>query len=165
MGEFFRSLLDQEMASGRESSAFIEGSAGLSDNFRGRGGAKPCPACLTVLGAKIRPAASDEIGGRRRHYRPSDLVLLRRIRALVYDQGYTLRGARQVLQEPDRMKADIVIASDDDALLGTESSQSLPDNQSWLRQAISDIEGLRDRLRRAEHGIPDGQAEQSSEGA
>jgi DNA-binding transcriptional MerR regulator len=35
--------------------------------------------------------------GNRRYYQHKDVVLIRRIRALLYDQGYTIEGARHQL--------------------------------------------------------------------
>ncbi|GJL97516.1 MAG: hypothetical protein DHS20C06_13330 [Hyphobacterium sp.] len=37
--------------------------------------------------------------GGRRLYRPGDLLLLRGIRALLYEQGYTIKGAQKYLRE------------------------------------------------------------------
>jgi transposase-like protein len=37
-------------------------------------------------------------GGGRRYYRPEDVDLLRQIRALLYDEGYTIRGAQKLLR-------------------------------------------------------------------
>jgi len=37
--------------------------------------------------------------GGRRLYRPGDLQLLRGIRALLYEQGYTIKGAQKYLRE------------------------------------------------------------------
>jgi DNA-binding transcriptional MerR regulator len=37
-------------------------------------------------------------GGGRRYYRPEDVELLRQIRALLYDEGYTIRGAQKLLR-------------------------------------------------------------------
>lgn len=37
--------------------------------------------------------------GGRRYYRPDDIVLLQRIRQLLYDEGYTIKGAQQVLKD------------------------------------------------------------------
>ena len=37
--------------------------------------------------------------GRRRYYRPEDLVMLRRIRGLLYNDGYTIKGAQKLLKE------------------------------------------------------------------
>lgn len=37
-------------------------------------------------------------GGGRRYYRPEDVELLREIRALLYDQGYTIKGAQKLIR-------------------------------------------------------------------
>jgi len=36
-------------------------------------------------------------GGGRRYYRPEDVMLLRRIRQCLYEDGYTIRGVQQLL--------------------------------------------------------------------
>ncbi len=46
--------------------------------------------------SQVRPLKR---GGRRRYYRPEDVALLRRIRALLYSDGYTIRGVQKVLRE------------------------------------------------------------------
>lgn len=38
-------------------------------------------------------------GGGRRYYRPEDIQLLRRIRACLYEEGYTIRGVQRLLSE------------------------------------------------------------------
>jgi DNA-binding transcriptional MerR regulator len=38
-------------------------------------------------------------GGGRRFYRPSDVELLKGIRALLYGEGYTIRGVQRILRE------------------------------------------------------------------
>jgi DNA-binding transcriptional MerR regulator len=38
-------------------------------------------------------------GGGRRYYRPDDVDLLRRIRSLLYSEGYTIKGVQKVLRE------------------------------------------------------------------
>ena len=38
-------------------------------------------------------------GGGRRYYRPDDIVLLRRIRALLYVEGYTIKGVQKLLRD------------------------------------------------------------------
>ena len=38
-------------------------------------------------------------GGGRRYYRPEDVELLRTIRGLLYDEGYTIRGVQKLLRE------------------------------------------------------------------
>lgn len=38
-------------------------------------------------------------GGGRRYYRPEDVDLLRGIRQLLYDDGYTIKGVQKILRE------------------------------------------------------------------
>ncbi|NKB57874.1 MAG: MerR family transcriptional regulator [Alphaproteobacteria bacterium] len=38
-------------------------------------------------------------GGGRRYYRPEDIQLLRRIRDLLYTEGYTIRGVQRLFRE------------------------------------------------------------------
>ena len=38
-------------------------------------------------------------GGGRRYYRPDDVELLRAIKRLLYDQGYTIKGVQKLLRE------------------------------------------------------------------
>ncbi len=45
---------------------------------------------------QIRPMKR---GGGRRYYRPEDLDLLRGIRHLLHDQGYTIKGVQKILRE------------------------------------------------------------------
>jgi DNA-binding transcriptional MerR regulator len=45
---------------------------------------------------QIRPLKR---GGGRRYYRPEDVDLLGRIRALLYQEGYTIRGVQRLLRE------------------------------------------------------------------
>ena len=45
---------------------------------------------------QIRPLKR---GGGRRYYRPEDVDLLRRIRVLLYDDGYTIKGVQRLLRE------------------------------------------------------------------
>ena len=46
--------------------------------------------------SQIRPLKR---GGGRRYYRPSDVDLLRGIRHLLYEEGYTIKGAQKILRE------------------------------------------------------------------
>jgi DNA-binding transcriptional MerR regulator len=45
--------------------------------------------------AQVRPLKR---GGGRRYYRPEDVELLRQIRTLLYDEGYTIKGAQKLLR-------------------------------------------------------------------
>ena len=46
--------------------------------------------------AQVRPLKR---GGGRRYYRPEDVLLLRRIRDLLYTEGYTIKGVQRLLRE------------------------------------------------------------------
>jgi DNA-binding transcriptional MerR regulator len=46
--------------------------------------------------SQIRPLKR---GGGRRYYRPEDVVLLRRIRQCLYEDGYTIKGVQRLLRE------------------------------------------------------------------
>ncbi len=46
--------------------------------------------------AQVKPMKR---GGGRRYYRPEDVELLRRIRSLLYDEGYTIKGVQKVLKD------------------------------------------------------------------
>jgi DNA-binding transcriptional MerR regulator len=46
--------------------------------------------------AQIRPLKR---GGGRRYYRPEDIDLLRAIRGLLYDKGYTIKGVQKLIRE------------------------------------------------------------------
>jgi DNA-binding transcriptional MerR regulator len=54
-------------------------------------------------------------GGGRRYYRPEDVQLLRGIRFLLYNDGYTIRGVQKILREHGpRFVMDYRCISDDD---------------------------------------------------
>src|SRR6202000_2382394 len=38
-------------------------------------------------------------GGGRRYYRPEDVLLLKGIRHLLYDQGFTIKGGQRILKD------------------------------------------------------------------
>lgn len=46
--------------------------------------------------AQVKPLKR---GGGRRYYRPEDVELLRTIRALLYQEGYTIKGVQKLLRE------------------------------------------------------------------
>ena len=66
-------------------------------------------------------------GGGRRYYRPEDMVLLRRIRELLYDDGYTIRGVQKLLRENGaraRGRRDAREGCGEDRSLGTRRRQA-----------------------------------------
>src|ERR1700704_215388 len=59
--------------------------------------------------SQVRPLKR---GGGRRYYRPEDIDLLRRIRTLLYEDGYTIKGVQRLLKEgrgrlPQQQRLDI----------------------------------------------------------
>ena len=44
--------------------------------------------------------------GNRRYYQHEEVLLVRQIRALLYEQGYTISGARQKLEEASLVEAE-----------------------------------------------------------
>jgi len=43
--------------------------------------------------------------GNRRYYRPEDVELLQKIRRLLHDQGYTIKGVQKLLKSPPQLEA------------------------------------------------------------
>ena len=111
--------------------------------------------------AQIRPLKR---GGGRRYYRPEDIDLLRAIRGLLYDKGYTIKGVQKLIREGGLKLADgevvpdIPGASDDDSSAETATaSHDLPlfrptltaEQVKDVKSAIGELSDLRDRLRKA----------------
>ena len=61
--------------------------------------------------------------GNRRYYQERDILLVRRIRALLYDQGYTIGGARR-------------------KLAGGEAKQDQTQARLLIRQTIAELEDV-----------------------
>ena len=68
--------------------------------------------------------------GNRRYYQRQDVMLIRQIRALLYDQGFTIGGARQQLDtdHTEPTKSDAVVDN-------TQYKET-------LRQMISELEDV-----------------------
>ena len=90
--------------------------------------------------------------GGRRYYRQEDIALLETIKSLLYDEGYTIKGAQASLSK--RRKADAVPASPEAAGQGSAvpspsvlvSLPSLQQAASLLAQAQSRIDTLLARI-------------------
>jgi len=65
--------------------------------------------------------------GNRRYYQHHEVLLIRRIRGLLYEQGFTISGARNRLVEPDADVSDLNLA---DAQLDTAAV----DTTDWLHE-------------------------------
>lgn len=114
--------------------------------------------------SQIRPMKR---GGGRRYYRPEDISLLRRVRDLLYQDGFTIRGVQKLLKESG-VKA--LIGEDSfRPFAATEGSSGQPPGaeggggtaaspnssllpvsaRSELRAVIEELESLRTLLRDA----------------
>ena len=100
--------------------------------------------------------------GNRRYYQHHEVLMIRRIRELLYDQGFTISGARNKLQEQqaldrDRKRTEGTDANDSsltvDALAATMASETdastgytSRDVMSWqaVRNELSEIRHLLD---------------------
>jgi DNA-binding transcriptional MerR regulator len=93
--------------------------------------------------SQVRPLKR---GGGRRYYRPEDIDLLRRIRNLLYSEGYTIKGVQRLLRE-GRGKDDEEIVD------GTpQAVEDGGDAGSELKAVIAELSELRDLLKRAGKG-------------
>lgn len=101
---------------------------------------------------QIRPMKR---GGGRRYYRPEDVALLRRIRGLLYDDGFTIKGVQKLLKEgaikpaplgddapPPPKTADLIAAVENKAGLGPLDPQA----RAVIQDVISELSEIRDLL-------------------
>lgn len=66
--------------------------------------------------------------GNRRYYQRHDVILIRQIRSLLYEQGFTIGGARQ-------------------QLLGDDTKEDSEQSQQIIRQLRTELEDLLDLLK------------------
>jgi len=115
---------------------------------------------------QIRPMKR---GGGRRYYRPEDIDLLRAIRDLLYEQGYTIKGVQKLMREGGlkigeeglvEAPAEAEAAASEHGAAGAvtrAASEDLPlfrasmdDTQlREIRGIATELSELRDRLRKA----------------
>ncbi len=100
-------------------------------------------------------------GGGRRYYRPEDVELLRTIRSLLYEEGYTIKGAQKLLKgsrrypEGDAPPPHAVaepeaphtpVGGTAAATAGTGSNSHTAPPTAAARPVVASPEGMRDRL-------------------
>jgi len=61
--------------------------------------------------SQVRPLKR---GGGRRYYRPEDIDLLRRIRDLLYSEGYTIKGVQRLLREGRGKDGEAEVGQEED---------------------------------------------------
>src|SRR5262245_10071312 len=92
--------------------------------------------------SQIRPLKR---AGGRRYYRPEDVDLLRRIRELLYQHGYTIKGVQKLLRDGGRDRLALAPAVEPMPASGAGRGG----RADQIAEAISELEGLRDLLRQA----------------
>ena len=87
-------------------------------------------------------------GGGRRYYRPEDVELLRRIRALLYAEGYTIKGVQRVLRENPRKS---VIEAERSTAAAEDVASGLPKGQrERIQSVMAELVALRRLLKERE---------------
>ena len=93
-------------------------------------------------------------GGGRRYYRPEDVTLLRQIRSLLYDDGYTIRGVQKVLREGGRTAVpaagEVASGAEGGGQASGRAAGGLDrDQRQQLAKAVDELGEVREVLRRA----------------
>jgi DNA-binding transcriptional MerR regulator len=90
-------------------------------------------------------------GGGRRYYRPEDVELLRQIRSLLYDEGYTIKGAQKLLRARRTRPSEEPEPGPRQPLAEAAAPPRLtaPELRRRLKPLLADLIDLRDRLRHA----------------
>ena len=92
--------------------------------------------------SKFTPVRPLKRGGGRRYYRPEDVDLLRRIRNLLYTDGYTIKGVQRLLREGHgKLDAEAGAASVTIAPVGP------PGERATLENVLTDLVEIRNLLR------------------
>ena len=98
--------------------------------------------------------------GNRRYYQHHEVVMIRRIRELLYEQGFTISGARNRLQDGNATSADTSAfesAQDTSAAFADAKRQNMSivaqkamalNSAPLAMRGASDIQGLRSELLR-----------------
>ncbi|WP_322097281.1 MerR family transcriptional regulator [Pelagibius sp. Alg239-R121] len=85
-------------------------------------------------------------GGGRRYYRPEDVDLLRRIRELLYTDGYTIKGVQKLLREGHgKLEPEV----EETAELPLSQPPTAKTKKSELQEIVTELSELRDMLRAA----------------
>ena len=80
--------------------------------------------------------------GGRRYYRPEDITLLKRIRGLLYDDGYTIKGVQKLLRDGGG-KGDL---PEETSHQETTPEAPTEPNAGELRALVKELEDIRGLL-------------------
>ena len=81
--------------------------------------------------------------GARRYYRPKDIDLLLKIRKLLYDDGYTIKGVQKLFER--RVKNELKL-TDSNGIQTQKVSKNNSIDASIFKEIISELEELRKLL-------------------
>jgi DNA-binding transcriptional MerR regulator len=103
--------------------------------------------------SQIRPVKR---GGGRRYYRREDIELLQRIRLLLHEQGYTIKGVQKLLKERRDLGADVQPVAPEEPGEDTTAhglpiavippQEAVTTKQEAMRSLLQDLKQLRDLL-------------------
>ena len=88
-------------------------------------------------------------GGGRRYYRPEDVSLLRQIRQLLHNDGYTIKGVQRLLKEGALKNTDqsgVVKANESDKQKQPQNSTTSSQEKAALRLIVDELQALRKLL-------------------
>jgi DNA-binding transcriptional MerR regulator len=89
-------------------------------------------------------------GGGRRYYRPEDVALLTRIRDLLHNEGYTIKGVQKLLRETGSKLKTAPAAADDGARPSHEPATGgdgiTAETRAQLKSLLGELEDLRATL-------------------
>lgn len=88
-------------------------------------------------------------GGGRRYYRPEDVALLRQIRQLLYNDGYTIKGVQRLLKEgaqKNSAQLDVAIANEPEEQKQPQNSTTSSQDKAALRSIVNELQSLRKLL-------------------
>ena len=87
-------------------------------------------------------------GGGRRYYRPEDVALLRRIRELLYGEGYTIKGVQRLLRDGLVKPAGVTESAPHGAppTAGAANPGEAPTTATALRTILQDLRRMRGEL-------------------
>ena len=88
-------------------------------------------------------------GGGRRYYRPEDVALLRQIRQLLYDDGYTIKGVQRLIKEgalKNTAQLGVATAMEPDQQQQPQNSTTGSREKAALRSIVDELQSLRKLL-------------------
>jgi DNA-binding transcriptional MerR regulator len=92
--------------------------------------------------AFIRPMKR---AGGRRFYRPSDIAVLRGVRRLLHDEGYTIKGVQRLHRE-EGLRRLVSAGGEGGAIASASHAPAASGGRDGLYEALRDLETAKQRL-------------------